>query len=167
MKKAVSLILVALIIMSCFAMGVSAAECYPNGHHRYVFDYKVESTCSTNGYDMEICSLCGDTRKAPGSWYAKLPHNYEYSYYEGREDWCHVKERKCKDCGDCKTVYWNQENGDKHIDKNGDKVCDFCHRDFSSCNHMCHKGGAFWNFIRFFLSIFGASKNCKCGFPHY
>lgn len=138
----------------------------PNdGGHDYKFDHTIASTCTSEGMDVYKCTLCADTYSDWQNKYPYAPHEYEYSFYEGGESSCYMR-RQCLNCGISQSGKNEATNG-RHIDENDDKECDFCHRDFSNCNHLCHKGGFFYKIALFFWKLFKSNKNCKCGYPHY
>lgn len=163
MKKALSLFLAVLMLVSVVPMAASAA--CANGNHNLVFDYTIESTCTSRGMDVYKCTMCDYSYKDWQHPYSYAPHELEYSFWEGAEANCYVRS-KCKNC-DYGQARKNESTNGKHIDENNDKVCDFCHRDFSGCNHLCHKGGFFYKIALFFWKLFKSNKNCKCGYPHY
>ena len=138
----------------------------PNGGgHNTVYDYTIESTCTSMGMDVYKCTMCDYTYKDWQNKYPYAPHEYEYSVNEGYGTYCY-RSRQCVNCDNAQSGR-NEETNGRHIDENDDKVCDFCHRDFSGCNHLCHKGGFFWAIVKLFMKMFNSSKNCKCGYPHY
>ena len=109
------------------------------------------------------------------------PHNF-IIIQKGYESTCDVEGlTDSRYCGVCKL---KQEQAklpalghDKAYDSNGTEYCKRCNlyqvKDglLDSCNHFCHNQGIVAKVLkmvsRFFWKLFGTSRFCKCGAPHY
>lgn len=119
-RKSISVILVALIVLSSFAFAVSAEDC----NHLYSAT-NVAPTCAENGYTLYACPLCGDNYKDYKNGLPALGHNYG-QWYSVDEATCENEghdKRECLRCGaaDIKTIAVVD-----HIDVNSNGECDFC-----------------------------------------
>ena len=185
MKKVVkNLLLVAVMVMLCMTVAVSASALDETGQcgETYVDDYtdKLEheyksvittpATHLTEGVETFTCS-CGDSYTKP---VAKLKgHTYSTSVTAPTCTAQGYTTYICE-CGDSYISDFVSETG--HKDENNDGICDGCgiklktDSNKDNCTCMCHKSGLMgiiWKIIRFFYKLFKINPVCACGAAHY
>ena len=93
-KKVLSIVLVAVMCLSTFAIGASAEECT---HANKVFHSKVEATCTTPGYDAYKCPDCGDDVAEN----IVKPTGHKYDVTETVEATCATTKKEISVCSVC------------------------------------------------------------------
>ena len=175
---------------TCKEAGVKTFTCKNDASHTYtesiakgkhvVGDEIIRTepgTCVKPAINWTACSVCGTEFSSEGE--VDLTNHGNIVVVPGKEATC-VSDgyTDAKVCSDCKTVIAESvEISHKdvpHHDHNGDGYCDECTFDLfdgSACDCICHKQNGLmkiiYKIIRFFWSIFGMNKSCRCGTVHY
>lgn len=119
-RKAISILLASLVILSSFAVISLAQDCA----HFYTAT-SVAPTCVEDGYTLYVCQYCGNSYKDYANGRPATGHNYS-EWFTVNEATCNNEgheKRTCSTCGaaDIKTLPVVD-----HIDADRNGKCDFC-----------------------------------------